>query len=93
MISIIKIQIFILIGWKSHCFNYYEYSEFKNIQSVGKGNVVRANWKNVDCFFLNNDKVTLKEVVNEVKYFTTILKILIVKVLKLILFYFMLYCS
>ncbi len=57
------------------CLNYYEYSEFKNIQSVGKGsfgNVMRANWKSIDCFFalksFNNDKVTLKEVVNEVKY-------------------------
>ncbi len=57
------------------CFNYYEYSDFKNIQSVGKGsfgNVVRANWKNIDYLFalksFNNDKVTLKEVVNEVKY-------------------------
>jgi len=57
------------------CFNYYEYSDFKNIKPIGKGsfgNVVRANWKNIDCFFalksFNNDKVTLKEVVNEVKY-------------------------
>jgi len=58
------------------CFNYYEYSDFKNIQSVGKGsfgNVVRANWKNIDCFFalksFNNDKVTIKEVINEVNIY------------------------
>jgi len=33
---------------------------------------MRANWKNADYFFalksFNNDKVTLKEVVNEVQY-------------------------
>src|SRR5215213_6860282 len=54
---------------------YYEYSDFKNIQPIGKGsygNVVRANWKNSDRFFalksFNNDKQTLKEVVKEVQY-------------------------
>ncbi len=53
-------------------FNHYEYSDFKNLQSIGNGsfgNVMRANWKN--RFFalksFNNDKITLKEVVNEVK--------------------------
>ena len=52
---------------------YYEYSNFKNVQLIGKGsfgNVVRANWKTTDCFYalksFNNNKITLKEVVNEV---------------------------
>ena len=54
--------------------NYYEYSDFKNIQKIGSGsygNVVRANWKNPDRFFalksFNNDDQTLKEVVKEVQ--------------------------
>lgn len=51
--------------------DYYEYSEFKNIQQIaigGFGYVCRANWKNT-IFVLksfNNEKSTLKEVVNEV---------------------------
>ncbi|CAB4418698.1 unnamed protein product [Rhizophagus irregularis] len=51
--------------------NYYEYSEFKNLKPLGSGSygsVVRVNWKN--AFFalktFNNDKITLKEVVNEI---------------------------
>ena len=55
-------------------FNHYEYSDFKNLQSIGIGsfgNVMRANWKNTNRLFalksFNNDKITLKEVVNEVK--------------------------
>ncbi|CAG8720316.1 13107_t:CDS:2, partial [Funneliformis mosseae] len=55
-------------------FNFYEYSDFKNKQPIGSGsfgNIVRANWKNTDRFFalksFNHDKVTLKEVVNELK--------------------------
>ena len=54
-------------------FNYYEYSEFKNLQLIGEcsfGNVMRANWKSNHFFALKsfkNDKVTLKEVVNEVQ--------------------------
>ncbi|RIA90114.1 kinase-like domain-containing protein, partial [Glomus cerebriforme] len=55
-------------------FNYYEYSEFKNIEPIGSGSygsVVRAKWRSTDKLFalktLNNDKVTLKEVVNEIK--------------------------
>ncbi|GES99064.1 kinase-like domain-containing protein [Rhizophagus clarus] len=51
--------------------NYYNYSEFKNLKPLGSGsygNVVRANWKN--GFFalktFKNDKITLKEVVNEI---------------------------
>jgi hypothetical protein len=53
--------------------NFYEYSDFKNLRSIGSGaygNVVRANWRN-DCIFFalktfNNDTTTLKEVVDEV---------------------------
>ena len=51
----------------------YEYSDFKNLQPIGSGSfssVIRANWKNTDSFFalktLNDDKATLKAVVNEV---------------------------
>ena len=54
--------------------NYYNYSEFKNLKFIGSGSygsVTRANWKNIDGFFalktFNDDKMTLKEVVNEVK--------------------------
>ncbi|RGB28638.1 kinase-like domain-containing protein [Rhizophagus diaphanus] len=53
---------------------YYEYSEFKNIQYIGKGSfgsVDRAFWKNTDQVFalkcFNDDKTTLKEIVNEIK--------------------------
>ena len=55
--------------------NYYEYSEFENIQPLGNGSygsVVRANWKNTDTIlalkYFNNQASTLysKEVVNEV---------------------------
>ncbi|RGB31318.1 hypothetical protein C1646_817368 [Rhizophagus diaphanus] len=52
----------------------YKYSDFTNIQNIGKGaygNVVRANWKNSSRFFaiksFNNDEHTLKEVVKELK--------------------------
>ena len=52
---------------------YYEYSDFINIQPIGKGsfgNVVRANWKNTGRIFalksFNDDKITLKEIINEV---------------------------
>jgi hypothetical protein len=55
-------------------FNYYEYSEFKNLELIGSGSygsVVRANWINAGNFFAlktfkNNDNTTLKELVNEV---------------------------
>ena len=54
-------------------FNYYEYSDFNNIQPIGSGNfgkVSRANWKDTDTIFalksFDNYKLTLKEVVNEV---------------------------
>ncbi|RIA83962.1 kinase-like domain-containing protein [Glomus cerebriforme] len=54
--------------------NYYKYSDFKNVEQIGSGSygsVVRANWKNIDGFFalktFNNDRATLKEVVNEIK--------------------------
>jgi hypothetical protein len=52
---------------------YYKYSEFKNIQPLAKGAfgyVYRTNWKNTgDILVLksfNNEKSTIKEVVNEV---------------------------
>ncbi len=55
---------------------YYEYSDFKKIQQIGRGsfgNVVRANWKNTDYFFalksFNNDRVTLEEVLKEVQIY------------------------
>ena len=51
---------------------YYEYSDFQQIGKGAFGNVDCANWKNSDRFFalksFNNDKVTLKEVVNEVYF-------------------------
>lgn len=53
--------------------NYYEYSDFNNIQPIGNGSygrVVRVNWRNIDRLFalktFNDDKLTLKEVINEV---------------------------
>ena len=54
--------------------NYYEYSEFKNIQPLGNGSygsVVRANWKNTDTILavksFNNQALTFyKEIINEV---------------------------
>ena len=53
---------------------YYDYGEFKNIESIGSGSfgtVVRATWKNTDRFFalksfFSPDKTTLKEIINEV---------------------------
>jgi hypothetical protein len=56
--------------------NYYEYSDFKNIQNIGNGafgSIARANWKNTNTIFalksFNNQKSTLQEVVNEVIYY------------------------
>ncbi|CAI2182714.1 7009_t:CDS:2 [Funneliformis geosporum] len=53
---------------------HYEYSDFNNLQPIGSGsfgNVLRTNWKSSDRFFalktFKNDKITLKEVVNEIK--------------------------
>ncbi|GBC13887.2 kinase-like domain-containing protein [Rhizophagus irregularis DAOM 181602=DAOM 197198] len=53
---------------------YYEYSEFKIINKIGKGSfgsVCRAYWKNTNQVFalksFNGDKTTLKEVVNEIR--------------------------
>ncbi|GBC08000.1 hypothetical protein RclHR1_07850002 [Rhizophagus clarus] len=55
--------------------NYYEFSEFKDIQPIGSGSfgiVNRANWKNVDHFFalkpFSNDKQTLEEIMKEVTF-------------------------
>jgi len=57
------------------CIKRYKYSDFKNVQPIGKGsfgNVMRVNWKTTNHFFalksFNNDEITLKEVVNEVLY-------------------------
>ncbi|CAB4397237.1 unnamed protein product [Rhizophagus irregularis] len=54
--------------------NYYEYSDFKNTQLIGGGNfgkVFRSNYKNSDTIFalktFDNCKLTLKEIVNEIK--------------------------
>ncbi|EXX52067.1 hypothetical protein RirG_256270 [Rhizophagus irregularis DAOM 197198w] len=53
---------------------YYEYSEFSDFKEIGSGGfgkVYRANWKNLKCFalksFFNLNKVTLKEIVCELK--------------------------
>ena len=53
--------------------NYYEYSNFKNIQPIGCGafgRVCRANWKDTDNIFslksFHYCESTLKEVVKEV---------------------------
>ena len=57
--------------------SYYEYSEFKNIEWLGKGSfgsVVRANWKDTDTILAlksfykqtSNTSPLYKEVVNEV---------------------------
>ncbi|UZO01302.1 uncharacterized protein OCT59_012403 [Rhizophagus irregularis] len=56
-------------------FNYYEFSEFKNLELIGSGSygsVIRANWKNIENFFAlktfkNYDNIMLKELVNEIK--------------------------
>jgi serine/threonine protein kinase len=52
---------------------YYEPSDFKNIQLIGKGafgSVSRVTWKNTTHYFalksFNNDKQTLREIVKEV---------------------------
>ncbi|CAB4417904.1 unnamed protein product [Rhizophagus irregularis] len=52
----------------------YEYSDFKNIQSIKKGSfgsIVRATLKNIDNLFalksFNNDEATLCEIVREIK--------------------------
>ncbi|PKY49351.1 kinase-like protein, partial [Rhizophagus irregularis] len=59
--------------------NYYEYSDFKNIQNIGNGafgSIARANWKHTNTFFalksFINHKSTLKEVVNELKLHRTV---------------------
>ena len=56
--------------------DYYDYSEFKDIQKLGSGaygSVVRANWKDTDTILalksFNKQTSTLyKEVVHEVKF-------------------------
>ena len=56
------------------CIKHYEYSDFNNVQPIGKGsfgNVMRVNWKTTNHFFalksFNNDKQTLKEIIKEVQ--------------------------
>lgn len=56
--------------------NYYQYTDFKNIQNIGSGafgSIARANWKHTNTIFalksFINHKSTLKEVVNEVNYY------------------------
>ncbi|RGB31579.1 kinase-like domain-containing protein, partial [Rhizophagus diaphanus] len=53
---------------------YYEYNEFSDFQEIGSGGfgkVYSANWKNLKCFalksFFNPNKITLKEIIREVK--------------------------
>lgn len=54
---------------------YFEYKHFNNVQEIGSGSfgkVFRANWKNFNGFFAlksiyNLNKVTIKEIVHEVK--------------------------
>ncbi|PKK69856.1 kinase-like protein [Rhizophagus irregularis] len=54
---------------------YYEFENFKNIQEIGSGTsgkVFRANWKSFDHYlalksFYNLNKITLKEIVNELE--------------------------
>ncbi|PKY42953.1 kinase-like protein, partial [Rhizophagus irregularis] len=53
---------------------YYEYSDFTNIQQIGKGSygtVFCVNWKNSNRLFalksFNNNEETLKEVVKELR--------------------------
>jgi len=60
------------IDWLKNL-NRYEYSEFKNIKQIGKGSfgiVKCASWKSTDTILVlksfNNEKSTLKEIVNEV---------------------------
>ena len=62
-------------------FRFYEYSDFKNVQKIGKGsfgNIMRVNWKDTHLIFalksFKDDIVSLKEVVNEVQglYFVLI---------------------
>ncbi|CAI2177253.1 17901_t:CDS:2, partial [Funneliformis geosporum] len=53
---------------------HYKYSDFNNKTEIGNGSfgsVIRANWRIPDRYFVlksfNNDTITLKEVVNEIK--------------------------
>ncbi|GBC07944.1 hypothetical protein RclHR1_00780024 [Rhizophagus clarus] len=68
-----------LISWLNYSISeehirYYEYSDFTNIQQIGKGsygNVACVNWKNSNRLFaiksFNNKEETIKEVVKELK--------------------------
>src|SRR5688572_16002348 len=58
---------------------YYEYSDFNNIQEIGNGafgRVFRANWKTSDSIFalksfnnVNNVEMSIKGVEKEVRFF------------------------
>ena len=66
------------IDWLENSINdkiltYYDYKEFKIKRQIGKGSFGSVNcvtWKNTDAIFalksFNADRITLKEVVNEV---------------------------
>ena len=66
------------IDWLENSINerlltYYDYEEFKIIRQIGKGSFGSVNfvtWNNTDAIFalksFNADRITLKEVVNEV---------------------------
>jgi hypothetical protein len=62
---------------------YYKYSDFEDFQRIGRGSygdVFRANWKKNRFYVLksfNNDKIILKEIVNEVLNTFNCLKIFI----------------
>lgn len=65
----------VFISWLESNENvkYFEYTDFKNLKSIGKGSygsVFRANWKNSDQVFalksFNNDETTLYQIINEV---------------------------
>lgn len=67
------------------CITCYEYSDFKNVQQIGKGsfgNVVRVNWKTTNHSFalksFDNGEITLKEVVNEVSYENNLIILIII---------------
>ena len=75
----------------------YEYSDFKNIQPVGSGSfasVVRVTLKNTGIIFalksFNMNKITLKEVVNEVLDLRFILRI---KLMKYLFLYYFIYAA
>ena len=65
----LRIQTINYVDWLENAIanehlDYFEYSEFKNIQPIGKGSygsVFRGNWKNTNTIFalkfFNNQKI------------------------------------